>query len=77
MMEGALAIMISIYALCGFIAIYTFKDHHSHKMFMFLTITTALGPGVFRFLRFTRELVTKRLLKLDKYTAYNDVPMDQ
>jgi len=55
----------------GFIA---FKDHLGHKICMNVLIITALGPGFFRCLRHTRELVTGRLFKVDRYTNYQDLP---
>jgi len=72
-MEILLGLGTFIFFFMGMVFI-ALKDHLGHKICMNVLIITALGPGFFRVLRHTRELLTCRLFKVDRYTNYQDIP---
>jgi len=75
-METLLAAATWLYFVIGMYYIAQFEPeyHTGHKISMVTTMITASGPGFFRVLRHTRELLSGRLCKPTRYTNYADVP---
>ena len=72
-LEWWLGVASGVYLFAALVAIALFNDHYFHKVFMTFCILSSTGPGIFRALRSTRELVTGRLFKYDKYKLYDQV----
>eukprot|EP00013_Stygamoeba_regulata_P028670 CAMPEP_0177665642 /NCGR_PEP_ID=MMETSP0447-20121125/21164_1 /TAXON_ID=0 /ORGANISM="Stygamoeba regulata, Strain BSH-02190019" /LENGTH=283 /DNA_ID=CAMNT_0019171751 /DNA_START=267 /DNA_END=1118 /DNA_ORIENTATION=+ len=71
-MELGLGVGISLYMILAFYFAFT-GDYESHKISIVAMACAAGGPGIFRSLRTTRELVSGRLLNVRQYGHYWDV----
>mmetsp|Transcript_9766 Transcript_9766/g.14670 ORF Transcript_9766/g.14670 Transcript_9766/m.14670 type:complete len:686 (+) Transcript_9766:102-2159(+) len=71
-MELGLAFACIGYAILGMLAI-AFGYVLLHKICMVACILDSSGPGIFRFLRTTRELIACRLGSVERYLLYDQV----